>query len=186
MGLFSDLFSQNNSADEHIPAIMPPGALDQIRQGIIPTMRTDRIMLTQGEVCHFSERAILMTEKTQKRYVGNSSGFSFRVCKGVTYRTGQRRGRPIEETYTEKNKGLLYVTNKRIIFVSDKNAFDKKLKSLTAITPYSNAVQLRFLYKGIIIKHNKTEPTYTKTSLFLCEKRRFFMARTEKGVVTTI
>ena len=31
----------------------------------------------------------------------------------------------------------------------------------------------RFLYKGIIIKHNKTEPTYTKTSLFLCEKRRF-------------
>ena len=44
----------------------------------------------------------------------------------------------------EKNKGLLYVTNKRIIFVSDKNAFDKKLKSLTAITPYSNAVQLQF------------------------------------------
>lgn len=47
-------------------------------------------------------------------------------------------------------------------------------------------IVLRFLYKGIIIKHNKTEPTYTKTSLFLCEKRRFFMARTEKGVVTTI
>lgn len=47
-------------------------------------------------------------------------------------------------------------------------------------------IGIRFLYKGIIIKHNKTEPTYTKTSLFLCEKRRFFMARTEKGVVTTI
>ena len=42
-------------------------------------------------------------------------------------------------------------------------------------------VCFRFLYKGIIIKHNKTEPTYTKTSLFLCEKRRFFMGRTEKG-----
>lgn len=41
--------------------------------------------------------------------------------------------------------------------------------------------EFRFLYKGIIIKHNKTEPTYTKTSLFLCEKRRFFMGRTEKG-----
>ena len=49
-----------------------------------------------------------------------------------------------------------------------------------------NQIEVRFLYKGIIIKHNKTEPTYTKTSLFLCEKRRFFMARTEKGVVTTI
>ena len=49
-----------------------------------------------------------------------------------------------------------------------------------------NEKTFRFLYKGIIIKHNKTEPTYTKTSLFLCEKRRFFMARTEKGVVATI
>lgn len=149
MGLFSGIFSPNTPtpADESIPAIMPPGALDQIRRGIVPTMRTDRIMLTQGEICHFSERAILMTEKTQKRYVGSSSGFSFRVCKGVTYRTGQRRGTPVEETYTEKNKGLLYITNKRIIFVSDKNAFDKKLKSLTAVTPYSNAVQFQFSSK---------------------------------------
>lgn len=147
MGLFSDLFSQNNSADARIPAIMPSGALAQIRQGIIPTMRTDRIMLTQGENCHFSERAILLTEKTRKRYVGNSSGFSFRVCKGVTYRTGQQRGHPIEETYTEKNKGLLYITDKRIIFVSSKNAFDKKLKSLTAVTPYTNAVQFQFSSK---------------------------------------
>lgn len=46
--------------------------------------------------------------------------------------------------------------------------------------------QFRFLYNGIIIKHQKTEPTYTKTSLFLCEKRRFFMARREKGVVPII
>lgn len=47
-------------------------------------------------------------------------------------------------------------------------------------------IELRFLYNGIIIKHQKTEPTYTKTSLFLCEKRRFFMARREKGVVPII
>ena len=47
--------------------------------------------------------------------------------------------------------------------------------------PDSYYKTFRFLYKGIIIKHNKTEPTYTKTSLFLCEKRRFFMGRTEKG-----
>ena len=50
----------------------------------------------------------------------------------------------------------------------------------------TGAVNIRFLYNGIIIKHQKTEPTYTKTSLFLCEKRRFFMARREKGVVPII
>lgn len=64
---------------------------------------------------------------------------------------------------------------------------EKSLHTLVDSVQYDvNLFKVRFLYKGIIIKHNKTEPTYTKTSLFLCEKRRFFMARTEKGVVTTI
>ncbi len=151
MGLFSDLFSPTATQDERIPAIMPPGAIAQIRQGIIPTMRTDRIVLSSGETCHFSERAILVTEKKRKRYEGRSNGFSFRVCRGVTYRTGRNRGVPVEETYTEKNKGLLYITNQRIIFVSDKNAFEKKLKNLTAITPYSNAIQFQFSSKTFTI-----------------------------------
>ena len=59
------------------------------------------------------------------------------------------------------------------------------LECIEGLRKYDSG-NIRFLYKGIIIKHNKTEPTYTKTSLFLCEKRRFFMARTEKGVVATI
>ena len=147
MGVFSDIFPQSNSGEVHIPAIMPPGALAQIRQGIIPTMRTDRIMLRQGETCHFSERAVQVTEKTRKRYIGSSNDFSIRLCRGITYRTGRNKGRPIEETYIEKTKGLLYVTNKRVIFVSDKNAFDKNLNKMTAITPYSNAVQFQFSSK---------------------------------------
>ena len=65
-------------------------------------------------------------------------------------------------------------------FIMISQAHDKNMEEMA----YKEGI--RFLYKGIIIKHNKTEPTYTKTSLFLCEKRRFFMARTEKGVVTTI
>ena len=64
------------------------------------------------------------------------------------------------------------------------DTFSQRGRGLATLLYY--AFLLRFLYKGIIIKHNKTEPTYTKTSLFLCEKRRFFMARTEKGVVATI
>lgn len=64
--------------------------------------------------------------------------------------------------------------------------YKKGKMSLRNFKIVSICESLRFLYKGIIIKHNKTEPTYTKTSLFLCEKRRFFMARTEKGVVATI
>lgn len=67
----------------------------------------------------------------------------------------------------------------------------KEASTLPAGNHYTWALEdsdicIRFLYNGIIIKHQKTEPTYTKTSLFLCEKRRFFMARREKGVVPII
>ena len=57
----------------------------------------------------------------------------------------------------------------------------ERLFLISEIPDWDSNELFRFLYKGIIIKHNKTEPTYTKTSLFLCEKRRFFMGRTEKG-----
>ena len=47
---------------------------------------------------------------------------------------------------------------------------------------------LRFLYKGIIINHNKTEPTYTKTSTFFCglvleRSGADFKLKTKGGVI---
>lgn len=144
MKFLSDLFSNNNQISEKIPAIMPPGAINQIKQGIIPNMRTNKIILTQGETCHFAERAILITEKTKKRMEGRSKGMSIRVCKGITYRIGKHNGIPLEEVTIERNKGLIYVTNKRIIFISDKNAFDKKYKYLSACIPYEDGIKLQF------------------------------------------
>lgn len=145
MGFFSDLFStpQSSGAD-NIPAIMPAGAIDQINRGILPIMNTDKIMLTKGEECHFAERCILLTDKVSKHYEGRHNGYSIKLTKHVTYRTGKSRGTPVEDITQERTKGLVYITDKRVIFVADKNAFDKKLSSLTACVPYSNALKLQF------------------------------------------
>lgn len=145
MGFFSDLFSPSQpSRPDNIPAIMPAGAIDQINRGILPTMNTDKIMLTKGEECHFAERCILITEKVSKHYEGRHNGYSVKLTKHVTYRTGKSRGTPVEDVTQEKTKGLVYITDKRVIFVADKYAFDKKLSLLTACVPYSNAVKLQF------------------------------------------
>lgn len=144
MGLFSNMFNNGNSMSDSIPAFMPDALIAQINQGIIPNIKTDKIMLSNGETCHFAERAILVTEKITKHYSGSHNGFSFRVAKGVTYRTGQSRGTPVEEKSVVKTKGIFYITDKRIIFVADENGFEKKISSLTAITPYSNAVKMQF------------------------------------------
>jgi len=145
MGFFSDLFNAPQApAGDNIPAIMPAGAIDQINRGILPVMNTDKIILNKGESCHFVERAILITEKVSKHYEGRSNGYSVKLTKHVTYRTGRSKGVPVEDVTQEKTKGLIYVTNKRIIFVADKNAFDKKYSTLTSCVPYSNAVKLQF------------------------------------------
>lgn len=144
MKAFSNIFASQNQINEKIPPIMPQGAVQQINQGIIPTMRTNKIILTKGETCHFVERAILVTEKVKKRMDGRSRGMSIRICKGLTYRVGKHQGTPVEEVIVERNKGLIYVTNKRVIFISDKNAFDKKYKYLSACIPYADGVKLQF------------------------------------------
>lgn len=144
MGLLSNLFGSSNQADENIPAIMLAGAIDQIRRGILPTMNTNQLMLTNGEVCHFSERAIRVTEKKSKHYERGSKGVSIRIAKGVTYRTGKHKGVPVEDISYVKTKGLLYITSKRIVFVSDGQAFEKKFNTLTACVPYLNAIKLQF------------------------------------------
>ena len=86
MGIFSNLFGNNN--DENIPAIMPPGAIDQIRRGILPTINTNQLMLTANEQCHYSERAIRVTEKKSKHYEGGSQGVSVRIMKGLHIEPG--------------------------------------------------------------------------------------------------
>lgn len=40
-------------------------------------------------------------------------------------------------------RGILYITNRRMIFVGEQGGFDKKLDELIAITPYSNCVELQ-------------------------------------------
>jgi DNA-binding XRE family transcriptional regulator len=100
------------------------------------------------------------------RYIGNEANFLKNI--GFRIQFFRKKSGLSQEELAEKS-GLSYST----------------ISHIESSTPYPMSM-VRFLYKGIIIKHNKTEPTYTKTSLFLCEKRRFFMARTEKGVVTTI
>lgn len=53
----------------------------------------------------------------------------------------------VEDITQEKTKGLVYITDKRVVFDADKNAFDKKLSSLTAFVPFSDALKVQFEMK---------------------------------------
>ena len=127
-----------------VPSILPDAAKNYIARGVLPQINTSTIMLSAGETVHFLERAILYIEKTVTQSTRQASGMSFRVMKGMTYHTGRGQTTPVQKTVAEQAKGTLYITNKRVVFAAKQNGFEKKVKSLTTITPYMDAIQLQF------------------------------------------
>ncbi len=122
-------------------SILPVAAKNEIIASRLPQLNTDKIFLKNGEVCSYIDKAILNIheKKRMSRHVGHTSPGLF---KGTRIGTGITK--PIEYEEIKQQKGILYITNKRIIFQAPENAFEKQHRYLSAIEPYSNAVFLQY------------------------------------------
>lgn len=146
MDIFSWLFSQPSSTQlPKVNTILPDAAAQEIRNRRLPHLNTDTIFLQKLEHIHYIDKAILLKDKTKKHYKSHHTGVSMPgIFKGNRVHFGSGTTKPIEETITEQFKGILYVTNRRIIFVSKVNGFDKPLKNLSAVIPYTNGIELQY------------------------------------------
>lgn len=119
--------------------------LRDLQQGVIPqTSVSVPIILGKNEniLWTYNEIACYM-EKIQRESIGTSGGFSFRVCKGVTYRTGQFKGHPVEHSYMEKvGTGTLFITTKNLIFYSESKSIKIPFNKIIGITPYSDGIEV--------------------------------------------
>lgn len=111
----------------------------------LPIIFGSPVILQDNEICHYSKTVSRVTTKNRVvGYSGASQGVSLRVCKGMSYRIGASRGVPIRQDVIEKNDGCLNITNKRIIFMAEKGAFDKSITKLSAIEPFEDGIALQF------------------------------------------
>jgi hypothetical protein len=146
MGFLSKLFGLNNKQVPMIPkmtTIMPAIAVNEIRAGRLPQLNTNTIILGKNELCRFVDQASLIMDRTSTHYEGRSSGVSFRIIRGVYYRIGQSRGTPVKTKTQEYENGVLYITDRRVIFVAQSNGFEIALKDITAIVNYTDAIGLQ-------------------------------------------
>lgn len=122
-------------------SLLPVDAKNEIIANRLPQLNTNKIFLKKEEHCVFIDKAILNihTKKRITQHIGHSSPGFF---KGTRISTGQSRH--VEYEDMKQQKGILYITNKRVIFQASQNAFDKQHKNLTSIVPYSNAVILQY------------------------------------------
>ncbi len=143
MGLF-DLFNPKPSAPTII-SILPDVAKQEIMKGRLPILNTNKIFLKSGEQCHYIDKAIYEKKTVKKRYVRRNNGYSMPgLFKGTRINVGGGHTDVIDNAQYETFRGILYITNKRIIFVGEANGFDKKIDELVALTPYANCVELQF------------------------------------------
>lgn len=140
MGLLDVLFGNTNQIPT-VTTILPVAAKNEIMAGRLPILNADNVFLKKGEKIHFIDKAINLEEKIVKEYrhIGHSSPGLF---EGNRWSAG--RGKTVEKTELVQHRGILYITNQRVIFQAKDWGFDKTYKYLTAITPYTNACELQF------------------------------------------
>lgn len=128
-----------------VTSILPDVAKQEIINGRLPVLRTDKIFLKQNEACHYIDKAIYEKKTTKKRYVRRNNGYSMPgLFKGTRIHMGGGHTDVEDNVQYETFRGIIYLTNQRIIFVGDQMGFDKNLADIVATTPYSNCLEIQF------------------------------------------
>lgn len=143
MGILSKIFGTGGFENDPIPqlqTILPPAVMQKIQTGQLPVLQSDKLILKRGEICHFVDISAVITDR--RHYQSCRRGSSVRIAKGWTVHTGGTTSVPI--TTAEVTRGIFYITNQRIVFVAKRHGFSQKLSALTAVTPYSNGLDLQF------------------------------------------
>ena len=128
-----------------VPSVLPEAAKQQILCGRLPNIDPSNLFLKKGETCHYADRAIYEKRTVSKKRINKNRGYSVPgLFKGTRVHIGGGNSEYVEDVKYSTIKGVLYITNKRIIFVGGADGFDRKTDELVAITPYSNCIELQF------------------------------------------
>lgn len=141
MGLF-DMFKAPQTPT--VQSILPVAAVQEIMHGRLPILNSNKIFLKAGETCHYIDKAIYEKRTVRKRYVRRNNGYSAPgLFKGTRINFGGGTTDQVDNDTYQTLRGILYITNRRIIFQGEQEGFTLKVDDLVAITPYSNCVEIQ-------------------------------------------
>jgi len=116
--------------------------LRDLEKGKMPEVPREQaeeyLILAPDEVCHCLVRASLL-EAVRRRETGRYYGFSFRVARGVYFRTGRYSLPKITEEVQKVDEGLLAVTDRRFIFIGDHRSIEVPLRNILSIELFQDS-----------------------------------------------
>ena len=137
MGIL-DLFRPKPKTPVIIP-ILPDLARQEILNGRLPILNTDKVFLKRGEKCHYIDKAIYEKRTVRKRYVRRGHTYK---GKYINWNDGQID--QVDNVQYSTHRGILYLTNRRMIFVGEHEGFDERIENIIAVQPYSNCIEIQF------------------------------------------
>jgi hypothetical protein len=137
MGFLSNIKNKFVKKDQSLESLMTRDNLLRLRFGTILDYRHINdvsIMLGENEYCFYKDKSFIYEEKEEiVGYKSRNDGVSIRIANGFSYRTGNGDSKAIKKVKEIEHKGILYLTNKRVIYVCDKVGFEKKITDITSI-----------------------------------------------------
>jgi hypothetical protein len=122
--------------------------LSELMEGKLPHVNINvtglHVLLQKGEMLIWVfDKTEYFEDRVRREYVGGYQGASIRVAKGMYWRVGGFRGRPIEHTeLTHIDTGTLAVTNNHIYFVGPHKSLRIRHDKIISLIPYSDGVGL--------------------------------------------
>jgi len=138
MGAPADLMQSNGGA------ILDRLVVAKVNDGRLSSIDDPHLMAQPGEVVHLETNAELMKVVAVQEWHSGSRGVSFRIMKGVTYRTGATRGKMVTvgSSLEAVDAGALSVTDRRIVFTGGSKTLEFRFDKLAAMELFSDGVRL--------------------------------------------
>jgi len=147
---YTGLSQQALNANKSLEKVVQSKVLQEILQGKTPTPRITitgdfPFLLAKTEHLIWLFRGItLHQQKVKREYVGRTNGMSFRIMKGVYYRTGGFKGHPVETSYMQKvGVGSVCLTDKNIYFASPEKSLKIPYAKILSVESFSNGISLQ-------------------------------------------
>ena len=117
--------------------LMPKESIDLINQGKLAKLEPDPdlpLTLPSDEKLYFMEKCTTKRSHTYTTgYKRSSRGYSIRITKGISSHVGGGDIKAVRQTSTSVYGGVLFLTNKRIAYVSKDLPFDIPLEKITSV-----------------------------------------------------
>jgi hypothetical protein len=139
------------------PAILSRMVIANANAGRFPqAVAPFHIICKPGEDVYLESQASLLKEVADRQWQGGSSGFSFRIAKGVRYRVGNTRGH-MQEVGTKlivRDTGILSVTSTRLVFSGSSTTQESLFKKIVNLTVFKD---------GLAVAVSKGQETITRS-----------------------